>query len=63
MVGEEEPRDLMAALEASLPHRYTVDVILHGAEPYPCVICGGWRQDPRHTVLWLQEVQEVIDDK
>lgn len=32
----------------SEPHRYTVDVILHGAEPYPCVICGGWRQDPAH---------------
>jgi hypothetical protein len=29
-------------------HRYTVDVILHGVEPYPCVICGKWRQDPVH---------------
>lgn len=30
------------------PHRYTVDVVLHGAEPYPCVICGRPRQATFH---------------
>lgn len=35
-----------AAIE---PHPYTVDVYLHGAEPYPCIICQGGRNDPRHA--------------
>lgn len=29
-------------------HPYTVDVYLVGAEPYPCLVCGGQRIDPRH---------------
>ena len=48
----DEPRDLMAALEDSLapitPHRYTVDAVLIGAEPYPCVVCGKGREARVH---------------
>lgn len=30
------------------PHVYTVDSYIVGAEAVRCVICGGWRDDPRH---------------
>ena len=31
-------------------HVYTVDVVLHAHEPYPCVICGQWRNAPIHDI-------------
>lgn len=40
----------MNASELNQEHVYTVDVLLHGSEPYPCVICGKQRQAPIHTV-------------
>lgn len=36
-------------------HAYTVDVVLHAHEPYPCIICGGWRNDPRHAPVSEKE--------
>lgn len=38
-------REEMLARE---PHCYTVEVILVGAEPYPCVFCGEGRRAPAH---------------
>lgn len=43
--GERFPRlDPIPAPSTRLGHPYTVDVYLHGCEPYPCVICGQGRQ-------------------
>lgn len=42
------------------PHTYTVDVVLHGVEPYPCVICGGWRQDVRHVGSDIKRAIETL---
>lgn len=34
------------------PHVYTVDVVLHAHEPYPCIICGQGRNAPIHDIDW-----------
>lgn len=47
-------------LAEGAPHTYTVDAVLHAHEPYPCVICGEFRQhtnhgseaDIRHAAVW-----------
>jgi len=48
--GTEREDDTGSAVspDSDQPHRYTVDVYLHGAEPYPCVICGQYRQAAIH---------------
>lgn len=42
-------RAMVKATLERWPHVYTVDVILHGAQPYPCVVCGQLRQAAVHT--------------
>lgn len=40
--------------EPVFAHRYTVDAILIGAEPYPCSICGRGRE--HHDTPWHRTV-------
>lgn len=43
LARQRHPRLKPIPASTYLGHVYTVDVVLYGAEPYPCIVCGQGR--------------------